>query len=167
MAALDLESLELSHGGHASRNDGVCLMEAVAYFAGEEHSDRPACACPVLTRYGIGLNDCMPAAQRQKLKALIPSLVGTRNEALEKRRGYFLAERAMHLFLPIALRQAANAMEKAELEEHAISLRQHAAILDVVPMGAAAEAARAAARAAEAAGAAAEAAEAAAAEAEA
>jgi hypothetical protein len=40
----------LSHGSHDRREDGMCLMEAVAFLAGERHSDRPVCACPVLSR---------------------------------------------------------------------------------------------------------------------
>jgi len=36
---MDLETLVLEHGAHESRENGVCLMEAVSWFAGEPHSE--------------------------------------------------------------------------------------------------------------------------------
>src|SRR4051812_29594083 len=87
----DLDSIVLGEGSHAQREKGVCLMEAVAWFAGEPHSDRPQCASPALTSFGIALNDSFPEEHRQKLKPLIPLLVGTRNPELEQQRIYFLA----------------------------------------------------------------------------
>ena len=89
---LDLEVLELKSGSHGDREQGVCLMEAVAWFNNEKHSDHPQCACPVLTSFGIGLNDRFDAEYRQKLKPFIPRLVGSRNPALERRRGEFLLD---------------------------------------------------------------------------
>ena len=44
--------LLLANGGHKSADDGMCLMEAVAYVAGEPHSDSPACASPILASIG-------------------------------------------------------------------------------------------------------------------
>ena len=64
-------------GSYELRQQGVCLMEAVAWYAGENHSDMPACVSPVLRRYGMSLNDRLPAERRQELKAFIPRLVGT------------------------------------------------------------------------------------------
>jgi len=32
---------KLAHGSHADWSRGACLMEAVAYVAGEPHSDHP------------------------------------------------------------------------------------------------------------------------------
>jgi hypothetical protein len=43
---LDLEGLVLLSGKH-KENQGMCVMEAVAYVAGEPWSDNPACACPM------------------------------------------------------------------------------------------------------------------------
>jgi hypothetical protein len=130
---LDLESFELKSGGHSSREAGMCLMEAVAWFNNEPHSASPLCACPVLTSFGISLNDRMPDAERQKLKPLIPKLVGTRNPALARRRADFLVDRALRLFVPIALRAAGDAMEKAKIEEHALKLRAAAKSMEELP----------------------------------
>lgn len=86
-----LDNITLAEGSHISSEDGLCLMEAVAYFAGEEHSDTPACASEVLTRVGINLNDALPHVYRQKLKPLIPRIVGTRNDGLDPQRGIMCA----------------------------------------------------------------------------
>lgn len=59
------EGFVLKHGSHKSFEDGACLMECVAFVAGEPHSDAPACASPVLTRFGVRLNHAYPVkAQR-------------------------------------------------------------------------------------------------------
>ena len=42
------EVATLSSGGHGGIDEGMCVMEAVAYVAGEPWSDAPACACPVI-----------------------------------------------------------------------------------------------------------------------
>lgn len=62
----------------------LCLMEAVAFITGEEHSDRPKCACPVLTSIGINFNDSHGGdgdEQRDELIAAIPALVGSRTKS--------------------------------------------------------------------------------------
>ncbi|NUR19372.1 MAG: hypothetical protein HOQ12_07535, partial [Gemmatimonadaceae bacterium] len=46
-STLTLDTITLASGGHASPADGLCVMEAAAYFAREPHSDRPACVSPV------------------------------------------------------------------------------------------------------------------------
>jgi len=40
-------TMELLKGSHDDGN-GKCGLEAVAWLAGEEHSDHPACVSPVL-----------------------------------------------------------------------------------------------------------------------
>ena len=56
---------------------GVCLLEAVSYIAGEEFSDHPQCVSPVLGAYGRRLNDWLADEDRQKLKPFIPQMIGT------------------------------------------------------------------------------------------
>ena len=56
MHHIDLTTLTLTKGGHADRESGTCLLEAVAYFAGEPHTDAPSCVSPVLRTFGINLN---------------------------------------------------------------------------------------------------------------
>ena len=72
--------IRLTIGDHNSSADGLCLMEAVALFAGERHGDWPACVCPVLIEFGRVLNDTMPDQWRTDLLLpLVPALVGTRD----------------------------------------------------------------------------------------
>lgn len=68
----------LTAGQHTSALDGACLLEAVAYVAGEPWSDEPACACPVLAGLLRGWNDALHPAQRQTLKRYMARLVGSR-----------------------------------------------------------------------------------------
>ena len=74
--------------GGGDPKDGLCFMETVALIAGEPIDDHPECACPILTAYGIGLNDRFPAADRQKLLPLAWATAGTRSkehEAIRRR----------------------------------------------------------------------------------
>ena len=70
---------ELYQGSHAP--DGqMCLLEAVAYIAGEPWSDAPECVCPVLAAFGRAWNDGMRSnEERAQLLPYIPSLIGTKS----------------------------------------------------------------------------------------
>jgi hypothetical protein len=104
MGKLNLESIELKTGSHAKREDGVCAMELVAWMAGEKHSDAPECACPVITKYVIRLNDRFTSEERQLLKPYLPRIIGTR-DTLENqlKRAKTLAHAALTVFAPMAL----------------------------------------------------------------
>jgi hypothetical protein len=97
----DLTKLVLKHGSHPDRDRGMCLMEAVAWFANEPHSDTPSCADPVLTSVGIRLNDRWSDEERQRLVPLIPLIVGTRgSRELSKRRGLYICDRILRWHYP-------------------------------------------------------------------
>lgn len=69
----------LAAGPHAPDEGQACLLEAVAFVAGEPWSDRPACVCPVLADFGRAWNDRLPDGLRDDvLRPLVPRLVGTR-----------------------------------------------------------------------------------------
>lgn len=72
--------------GPGGPNNGLCAMQMVAVLSGERISDKPECACPILTAYTIGLNDAMPDDMRQELLPLAPLLVGTRSPEHEAAR---------------------------------------------------------------------------------
>ena len=88
-----ITEVRLSAGKHGSPEEGMCFMEMTAWFAGEKHGDHPECACPVLTAYGITLNDNMSDAMRDRLlKPLVPLIAGTRGTPEDElARGKFLA----------------------------------------------------------------------------
>jgi len=138
----------LTYGPHATREDGTCLMEAVAYLAGEPHTDAPACACPVLTAYAAALNDAMgfgpegDALRARYLHDLAPMLVGSHSTPkAEQARAYVLADHAARVVAPLAL-------ESAGLRGEAATLRALEPVIDDVSARTAARAAEAAAEAA-------------------
>ncbi len=94
----------LAESSHQSPEEGMCLMEAVAYIAGEPHSDHPKCACQVLTGFGIRLNDRFTDEERQLLAPLIPKLVWTRSSrSVELRRSYSLIDSSVRAITPMAM----------------------------------------------------------------
>ena len=120
MTDLDLEKKyiksPLSSGSHKTRDQGMCAMEMVAYLAGEQHSDRPECTCPVLALYTIDINDTM-GLWREKLKPFLPYMIGT-NTGLddESKRAKYIIRRVATEILPIAL-------DAGGLTDHAQKLR--------------------------------------------
>ena len=59
-----LDLLTLAHGSHNDPHDGVCFNEALAYLAGEWHSDAPLCVSPVIRRFTMRLNDRLDDERR-------------------------------------------------------------------------------------------------------
>jgi len=110
----------LKSGSH-DPNDGValCVMEAVAYVAGEPWSDHPACACPVITAFMVSWNDGLPsdADRARLLLPLIPVLVGTRgSRALETRRANMAVDWYIRVQTPAWLRLAGLTTQAEALE---------------------------------------------------
>ena len=128
-----LAKLHVKHGNHHRFEEGACAMELVAWIAGEPHSDRPKCVCPVLTSYVIHLNDSMPddATRDRFLKPLLPRLVvGTvADPETEQKRAFALADAAIRLFTPLALDSAADELRKAGLSTEADALSSQATAL--------------------------------------
>lgn len=74
-----LERVELVTGVGTRDAGRMCVMSLVACLAGEEHTDSPACASPLIRAYAIPLNDNMPHAVRQRLKPFAPRILGTQD----------------------------------------------------------------------------------------
>ena len=70
----------------------LCVMSLVALMAGERHSDRPDCACPVITAYAIKLNDALDDEKRQKLKPFAPRIIGTQDGYAEERARFLVSK---------------------------------------------------------------------------
>jgi hypothetical protein len=148
MTTLDLDTLTLTHGSHSNRDEGVCLLEAVAWYAGEDHSDMPSCVSMVLCTYGTRLNDVLPHGRRQELKPLVPRLVGTASDGLDERRSYMALDWLVRTYTPAWL-------DLAGLVAEAQALRDLRRIVDMVAAQAAGPVVRAGREKADAAGAAA------------
>jgi hypothetical protein len=102
MNNLDMFTFKLSNGAHKSPQDGTCFMEAVAWMAREPHSDVPECACPVLGKVGIRLNDLMSDDERKSLNPLIIKMMNTRGkEHEEPRAAYIIRESAVRILAPL------------------------------------------------------------------
>jgi hypothetical protein len=113
---LNLETLILQHGAHPHPEKGLCVMEAVAFAAGEPHSDHPDCACPVIGALMRSLNDRLDPQHRQELKRYVFVLIGTKSTAaVEHKRRYMAADWAIRTALPFCLREA-------KLDDHAKAL---------------------------------------------
>src|SRR3990167_8767596 len=146
----------LERGQH-SPDGQFCVMEGVAYAAGEKWTDRPKTACRVLTAFCIGINDRAPDDIRQRLIPYIPRLIGTRStRAIELRRMYLLVDVAVREFAPIAMEHGGRKAQAAKLRTlPPIIDRTTAKIAAAAAAAAAAYASAAAAAAADAAAAAA------------
>src|SRR6187431_784443 len=100
--------VELLSGGHDVASDQFCVMEAVAFVAGEPWTDSPQCACPVISTFMRGWNDALNDSDRNRLlKPLIPKLVGTRSTAeVEHKRSLMAADWLVRVHTPEWLRLA-------------------------------------------------------------
>ncbi len=119
-----MDHITLLEGNHATRDQGLCVMEAVAWFADEKHSDAPHCACPVIAAFARRLNDRLGDEQRQRLKDLIPALALSRASwPVTLKRAFIAAD--------FAVRDAApRALEACGFARRAASLRSLPEILD-------------------------------------
>jgi hypothetical protein len=88
----------VSRVGNRSQRE-LCVMSLVALMAGERHSDRPDCACPVITAFAIKLNDALDDDARQKLKPFAPRIIGTR-DGYTAERARFLVDRILRDVVP-------------------------------------------------------------------
>lgn len=99
-----LEEISLTRGSH-SPDSQFCVMEAVAFVAGEDWSDHPKCACPVISAFLRSWNDTLPTdADRDRLlKPLILKLIGTRNKKLKEKRALMVADWFVRVHTPALL----------------------------------------------------------------
>ena len=124
-----LDTLCLKSGSHTSLDQGSCVMEAVAYVAGEPWADHPRCACPVLTSFMIAWNDALPddATRDRLLKPYVLRLIDTRSTpAAEERRSYMALDWLIRVHTPKWLDLV------PALRRHAKALRDLDEIMDLV-----------------------------------
>jgi len=113
------ESWSLKSGAH-SPDSTFCVMEAVAFVAGEPWSDHPECACPIISSFLRSWNDSLPSdAERDRLlKPLIPELVNTRRtKKIELARGLMAADWLIRVHTPAWLRLAGLTKQAESLEQ--------------------------------------------------
>jgi hypothetical protein len=101
-----LDTVDLQQGSHDAGTT-FCVMEAVAYVAGEVWSDHPTCASPVLTTFMTAWNDGLSDTDRQRLKPYVTRLVGSRSTAaVEAKRSWMGCDWLVRTFTSTWLRRA-------------------------------------------------------------
>jgi len=112
-----IAGLSLKRGSH-SPDSTFCVMEAVAFVAGESWTDAPECVCPIIASFARNWNDSLPSdAERDRLlKPFIPRFVNTRNRALEEKRGLLCADWLVRVHTPAWLRLAGLTKQAESLE---------------------------------------------------
>ena len=155
---LDLQTLTLASGGHDPDSGQMCVMEAVAYMAGEPWSDMPQCASPVIAAFCRAWNDTdgpYGEAIRARLRDYIPRLVnsrGTREQ--EDARAWLATDWLIRVQAPAWMRLAPALVPHAEVlaalppQTSAAAVRASAAAWDAASAAAWDAARRAAASAA-------------------
>jgi hypothetical protein len=133
----EVKAVTLASGGHDNEQNAFCVMEAVAYVAGEPWSDSPQCASPVIAAFLRSWNDSLSDEPRNRLlKPLIPLLVGTKaSDEVEEKRSYMALDWLIRVFTPKWLELVPS------LHEHAKALRDLEGIADIAGAAAAARAA--------------------------
>lgn len=114
----EFDTLPLLHGQHEPDHQ-FCVMEAIAYVAGEKHSDHPKCASRVIGAFLRNWNDSLPddGERGRLLKPLIPTVVGTAtSKADEETRAWLATDWLVRV-------QAPAWLDLAKLPEQAAALR--------------------------------------------
>jgi hypothetical protein len=116
-------SVSLKYGNHprpkddASLPSDACAVELTSWLAGEEWSDHPTCACPVLAAAVRSRNDRMGTDELRTrfLLDVVPALVGSRRDrATEIARAYAIVDWSVRGRVP-ALLDALGQTEDAAL----------------------------------------------------
>ncbi len=106
---MDLATIRFGVGSHDATtaptgNRDLCIMEAVAYMAGEPWSDKPSCASPVIAAFMRSWNDALSEEDRDRLipgAVWVPRLVGSRgDDATEERRAYLALDWLIRIYTP-------------------------------------------------------------------
>ncbi len=94
------QTVKLSKGKHTSPEEGACVMELASMLAGEQFSDHPGCACPVIGSFLRAYNDSIDDDHRQDLYAYASKIVGTRSSSqVQRARADRLFEWALEMRL--------------------------------------------------------------------
>lgn len=135
---LELTTTRFGVGTHAATsaptgNRDLCIMEAVAYMAGEPWSDAPACASPVIAAFVRTWQDDLDDADRDRLlpaAVWVPRLVGSLgNDAVEVRRAFMALDWLVRVHAPAWLDLTPS------LRPHAAALRALSEVIDVDAAG--------------------------------
>ena len=123
------DDVVLKAGSHASPEQGLCVMEAVAFVAGRSHTDHPPCACPVVSAFLRTWNDALPddEARTRLLKPLVPKLIDSKStSAVEEYRALLACDWLIRFYAPVWLDLL------PQCASHAKALRELSPVMDAV-----------------------------------
>jgi hypothetical protein len=113
-------SIWLSTGHHVRREDGMNIMECVAYVCGEEHSSYPTTACPVISEVARTIADAACDTDRQTLVDFIyPIACSGATDTVTFKRLFYCVDFVVRQLAPAALLylnlpQEASALQSLE-----------------------------------------------------
>jgi hypothetical protein len=103
----DVWQLPLLRSDHSPEEEGLAVMEAVAYVAGEPLSNEPACASPVLTAWMRAWGDNLDDEARQQLRRYVLPLANSRTDlAHETVRQWQVIDWFVRICVPVWLHAA-------------------------------------------------------------
>jgi hypothetical protein len=113
----ELEQIELKAGTHASADDGMCVMEAAAHFAGKPFSAYSEDVSRVIGAFLRSWNDSLDDSSRQRLKAYVFRVMNTNTgPADDERRARMATDWLVRTYAPAWL-------DLTGLDKHASALR--------------------------------------------
>ena len=86
---------DLVRGFTRDPSHGACLLTAVSWLVDGKLTDRPRCVCPLLAQFGRYANDILYQKDRQRLKAFIYRLGGSRDSSAIERRAHIIVDGIM------------------------------------------------------------------------
>ena len=149
MRLSDFTLVRGSHGDIRTTKHG-CINNVISMLSGAQTvDDDPTCVCQAVRAYSVALNDAHWPSAEERTRALLPlvPLMMETRDGREGERARYLADVALRVFAPWALRAAGLRREARELRRN--PTREQARLASTrswPPPAAAAAAARAAAR---------------------
>jgi hypothetical protein len=108
----------LSRGKHRNPRKGACFMEMASFLAGQRWSDHPACTHPLLAALARLVNDRTSDANRQRLIALIPSVIGLTSD--DPRLDALMTLRCARTALPVVSAERQRVLAVAILSSNRV-----------------------------------------------
>jgi hypothetical protein len=125
LTRMQLGQIELKPGKHATPESGLSLMEAVAWFDGQEHTTEPKNVSTVLSVYGQGLNDAGDDTHRNDLKQVIPMIRNSYPDISDVDRLLMVCDWLTRSYVP-------RWLDRAGIHDHADWLRTNEPLRTVV-----------------------------------
>lgn len=99
-----IRGIWLSTGFHETREDGMNILECVAYICGHEHSSYPPSACPVISEVVRTIADRASEEDRQTLaQYILPIAFSVASDSVAYKRLFYCVDFVVRQLAPAAL----------------------------------------------------------------